>query len=128
MREVITLTGPGGQLELDRRTIEILAHLSVGLLDAADSNPDEEEPGLEDSFCHHGDSFWTDGPGCQVSDPGGHSWVERTDQRRPAYGRNGPSTIGAHEDAEDDDPAEEDDDSGGNVTDEPHDAHDEDGE
>jgi hypothetical protein len=130
MRDVIALMGPGGRLELDRRTIEILAHLSVGLLDLADSDPDEEEPGLEDSFMDHREGFGADGPGCPVADAGGPSWREQFDQTGAPFGSHllqGTATIGAHEDAEDDDAAEEDDHSGGNVTDEPHDGSHEDG-
>ncbi|MBA3667949.1 MAG: hypothetical protein H0W65_09530 [Sphingomonas sp.] len=67
------LSGPGGTLALDRRTIETLAEFFVGALDCSQADADLEHngdeldgTGGEDDFVDHPNHF---GPGCPISDP-----------------------------------------------------------
>jgi hypothetical protein len=99
MASELAIVGPGGRIQLDRRTIELLAEMFVGFLDIIEPEPDCETTDLEDDFVEHVEN----GPGCEVADAGGHSWIERKDQTRDPFAGHGPSTIGAHEDAEDED-------------------------
>lgn len=84
-RATLALVGPGGRLPLDRRTIEALATVFVGLLDIAQPDPEREPDG----------------------DEADAAWVE-WDKMAPASKR-GPNIAGHHEDDEESDPAEEDD-------------------
>ena len=103
MASELAIVGPGGRIELDRRTIELLAEMFVGFLDITEPEPDLEEPGLEDSFVEHA----ADGPGCPISDT---DHCEAGDDNLGWIGYDG--MAGDPEDAEDDDPG------GGNVEDE----------
>jgi hypothetical protein len=55
----LALVGPGGRLPLDRRTIEALAELFVGLLDIAQADPDCEAD--DQGTTEGGDSDWLPG-------------------------------------------------------------------
>jgi hypothetical protein len=76
----LALVGPGGRLELDRRTLETLAEVIVALLDIAEPEPDVEPNGdeldgngSEDDFMLH---YTDDAGGCPLSDPGGGDVVD----------------------------------------------------
>lgn len=78
MRE-IALIGPGGRLPLDRKTLETLAEVIVGLLDIAEPDPDLEPNGDElDGFAGEDEPLFNNehpaahhlGPGCPIADPG----------------------------------------------------------
>lgn len=69
----LALLGPGGAIALDRKTIEALADLFVGLLDIADIDPDlehnavEDEPSFDPRTRMVLNSYgW--GPGCLITD------------------------------------------------------------
>jgi hypothetical protein len=60
----------------DRDDIEAGIDLLLAELDARDGDSDFEETRTEDDFCEHFD----DGPGCPVSDAGGHAGLFEDDE------------------------------------------------
>lgn len=75
----LALVGPGGRLPLDRRTIEALAQVFVGMLDIAEPDPDLEEDDPQGEITDDDPAFDArsraianrtgSGPGCKISDP-----------------------------------------------------------
>ena len=91
------------------RTVGEQIEAMMAMLDDLDGDPDDEEPGLEDSFVIHR----ADGPGCPISDVGDPAWIEwdsRGRHRLQSLARDA-FGIALHEDDEDADPAEIDDDA-----------------
>jgi hypothetical protein len=66
-----SLIGPGGELPLDRRTVEALAEFFVGMLDLVEPEPDAEPDFSEDDAVLP--PWWGeqrgDGAGCPIADP-----------------------------------------------------------
>lgn len=100
----ITLAGPGGTIELDRKTIEVLAMFAVGALDLADGDPDlEDGTNIEDEGIQ---PLLATGAGCEVSDPNSPSTPEWHTLGR--FKGRVPSESLPHKDVEQDDEPEDD--------------------
>lgn len=58
----------------DRTKLEAFVMVAIDLMDVADPDPEAEETDLEDSFVLSGwaHDFALPGPGCEISDAGGH--------------------------------------------------------
>jgi hypothetical protein len=65
----LSLVGPGGELPLDRRTVEALAEFFVGMLDLVEPDTDIEETDAEDELLSPRAIAFAEGhPGCIASD------------------------------------------------------------